>query len=388
MKKNIGILFLILTLNACEKAKKESKFKNKTALSEVKKISFNLDENSTINIYSAGFHHSNQKNEVFSFLNINNNSLVVYNKYDSPEVINLDKEGENGIGEINGGSSHKFISKDSLLILQSDFGKMYLLNSKGKILNTYSLFENKNINKSMTYAKAGTNAPILYSNKSNTAIIRTSLLKLFEDYSNVKVIQKLNIKTNNTEKIATLSKKYDSNFWGTMFKYDNSICFTGNNSLFVSFPIEDYIFEIDFNGKILNKHLFKSSLIPEKTLPMNDNKVYGNINNNPDWNRIKTYSLSTSDYASLFYDDIRKVYHRLVYLRPSLEKVNRGEKYPDFSIVTMDENFKIIGEKRFDQSIYSNSIILMTKDGLAIARKDKYKEDDTKLVFSIFNMKK
>jgi hypothetical protein len=240
----------------------------------------------------------------------------------------------------------------------------------------------------MTYAKAGTNAPILYSNKSNTAIIRTSLLKLFEDYSNVKIIQKLNIKTNNTEKIATLSKKYDSNFWGTMFKYDNSICFTGNNSLFVSFPIEDYIFEIDFNGKILNKHLFKSSLIPEKTIPMNDNKVYGNINNNPDWNRIKTYSLSTSDYASLFYDDIRKVYHRLVYLRPSLEKVNRGEKYPDFSIVTMDKNFKIIGEKKFDQSIYSNSIILMTKDGLAIARKDKYKEDDTKLVFSIFNMKK
>lgn len=99
---------------------------------------------------------------------------------------------------------------------------------------------------------------------------------------------------------------------------------------------------------------------------------------------MENEAMSHSDFAGILYDEFNKVYYRIVYLRPNLEEVKAGNKAPNFSIITLDENLQKIGEDFFDQKTYDNSMIFVSSKGLNIARKDLFYENEELIQFEIF----
>ncbi|WGH74119.1 hypothetical protein P8625_08285 [Tenacibaculum tangerinum] len=224
---------------------------------------YELNDKSTFNIRSAEFSNFNNES-FFSFLNINDNTLVKYvGEEKKASVLNLDSEGEDGVGSLDFFSTHKFISKDSILILQSQIGKMFLLNSKGKKLKTYELYNVSEKGSFVTFPSNGVLNPILYDDNQNI-FTRCSMVKYFKDYQNIKLVKKINLQNNYSEDILSLPKIYNDGFWGALFKYEPSICFYDKEHLLVSFPIVNDIYKVNLKGESIEKISIKSKFLSKK----------------------------------------------------------------------------------------------------------------------------
>lgn len=57
---------------------------------------------------------------------------------------------------------------------------------------------------------------------------------------------------------------------------------------------------------------------------------------------------------------------RIAYIRSGLEKVQRRDRIPDFSVIISDKNLNILSEKRFDGKIYDFEMIFVSDEGLDI----------------------
>jgi hypothetical protein len=372
------LILIFFTLISC------SNNETDVLLQEIEKKVFILDESSSLNISSASFFTNLSNNENFSFLNVNNNSLVIY-KDSIPLSIKLDVEGANGVGNLNTFTSHKILPNNTFALVQSQMGKVFVLNKKGKVLNKFELFNINNRKSFYSFPYNSINNPIIFLD--NGLYFTESLVKYFENYNDVPLIRKLSMLDGKSESFFLLPKLYEKNFWGALFKYNLSISKTINDEHFlVNSPISEDLYKIDLEGNILEKIECKSKFI-NNIEPMNNDKLYGN-KNSADWKKINSYSLTSSDYNSIIFDKFNKLYYRIIYLRPDLNKYISGERKPDFSIIVLDDKFNILGEQKFNSKIYSNNFILVSKSGLAIARKDLYEEDNNKLTFSIFKLKK
>jgi len=375
MKILLRLLFLLLLISC-----KKDLIVNEV-LSETDQKSFKLNSTSTLNINSAEFFINKDDNEIFSFLNTNDNSLVYYLS-SSPKKIEFASEGENGVGRFSITTSHHFISQDSILILQTEMGKLFLSNLDGKILKSIDLFDLNDRGSFVNYPTGSTLKPMI--SYGEILFAGCNFVKFFNDYSNYGTLQKINFKNSQLENIISLPKKYDENFWGTMFKYRISFCLSEKGTLLVSFPIDDEVYEYDLEGKLQASFTCKSEYV-ENVKPFNANKVYGS-GSSPDWGKINSYSLSNSDYTALISHPNKKQYYRIVYIRPSQGDVTTGKKIPDFSVIVFDEKHQIQGEQRFSSSKFDHTLVMATEGGLAIARKDLYDENNEELVFSIFNL--
>ena len=380
-----GFFLLIFIFFSCKEEKKDlnkvTKEEKTSSLIKKKELRYKLNKTSTLfNISSASFYANSSGKQYFSFLNTNDNSLVIYEN-EKPLSIKLSIEGPNGVNKIGSLTSHKIISPDSIIILNSQTGRLFLVNKEGKRLNAYELIDIKNKKGLQTYPGNNSIAPILYY--ENKVILKNNFSRYFKDYSNIGTIKVVDLNSAKTYDIFELSKKYEKGFWGALFKYSASTCLTHNNHLLVSYPIDDVLYEIDLEGNVIDSFNCKSEFI-DKFLPMSNNMIYGN-NQNADWKKIGNYSFYNSDYAGILYDKYRERYYRIVYLRPSREEVLRGNTIPDFSILILDKTFNVVDEHRFNSSQYFPSLILVSKEGLAIARKDMYLKDDNYLVFDVYN---
>ncbi|UAM98042.1 DUF4221 domain-containing protein [Polaribacter litorisediminis] len=370
------LIFIFLILISC--SNKNTDF----LLEEIQKKVFILDESSSFNIKSSSFFSNLSNKENFSFLNINNNSLVIYE--DSiPKIIKLEVEGANGVGNLNTFTSHKILPDNTVALVQSQMGKVFLLSKKGKVLNKFELFNINDRKSFYSFPYNSINNPIIYLD--NRLYFTESLVKYFGNYKDVPLVRELSIIDGKTKNIFSLPKVYEENFWGALFKYNLSISKTTNDQQFlISLPISTNLYKIDFKGNILKEIECKSKFI-DNIEPMNNDKLYGN-KNIADWKKINSYSLTSSDYNSIIFDKFNKLYYRVVYLRPDLDKYISGDRKPDFSIIVLDEKFNVLGEQKFDSNTFSNNFILVSKEGLAIARKDLYEQDNDKLTFSIFKL--
>lgn len=350
-------------------------------------LHFKLDD-------KTGFFHNSimfsedGNHEFFSFLNHINNSIYYYD-VGSPSDINkikLDIEGENGVGHLETISAHFFKDQNNIYIYNIAVGKLFLVNSKGNILNKYDIID----------YKASTDNPF-------PEITALQPMEIIADdiyfpcglnsrkmkYSNSNTVLKFNIKTLKKEYILPFSNKYDNAFYGSTFKYLPSITFN-SKKIFVSFPIEHNVFGYDI-GNLKNKVEFNASseYVERKIKPFNNDVKYG-LSKNRNFKKEDIFSLTTPDYQSIKYDKYRNVFYRIVHVRRTKEEVRLNNLLfsPNISIILLDSNYVKIGEVLLDGGKYHHVMIDVCKEGLAIARRDYYKKNENELVFEILKLEK
>lgn len=141
----------------------------------------------------------------------------------------------------------------------------------------------------------------------------------------------------------------------------------------VSFAKDEKIYRINKKGQA-ETFLAKSRYIPKFEFP----KIPS------DFSLTLKKSCEAADYGNILYDKYRKVYYRFVYPETELDS---GEDYlkilhtgkKEFSIMILDENFKVLGETRFPAFTYVPHISFINEDGLYLSvshfKREDYSDD-------------
>ena len=374
-------LILLLFLAKCQSPNKKenvntiSKKKpiQKNEMVEDSIISFLLDKQTNPYFRSADYDF---KNKVFSFINVKNSNFYIYE--DSVNFIKtkLSLTGPNGLGNLML-VKHKYVSHDSILMYHANKLKLFLVNSKGKIKRKYSL-RNKDL-----YAPYYSQITPIQT-KGNSVFFPITRENHFFKMSANKSVLEVNLKDNSLKYHIKYPKVYDKKFWGSQFKYENSIALKGN-TLHVLYPISDTVQTKNIKTGQEENYLAKSQYI-------DDFKYFREIETkedlkNHDFIAEKNFSLSQSDHTAILYHDTLNLFFVINYLRPDLENVRKDYKIPDFSVAFFDEKFQKLGERKFKSKKYFHTLIFKHKKGLMIGRRDLYRKNENKLTFSIFEIK-
>ncbi len=388
--KRLSILFIfLLLLFACSNKRQEKQLSSSSILEEKGVLSLQLDSVTAYTNMSYGITETEQ-GEVFSMLNAYDNSIKIFNLSlpSKSSSIYLEKEGKNGIGQITPIVAHLYVNRDSIFIYNqwTKYG-LFLINSKAEVIDKFNVpFENKDLLAKFPYPMPSGGDPIV---KVGNKLYFTCGYNLFQKkFSEQPMILEFDITNKTSRYIFPLSKKYDKGFWGSSFRYIPSFAYNPSiNKFIISYMIDEKLY-------FGNAKSGKISLIDKDTSSkfIASPEIYADIDygfaKNPEYNKINEFTLSNSDYTLMRYDPYQSVYYRVVNIRPSKADVKRGQTTPNISIIVLDSNFNKIGEQFFDTKKYDRAMILVSKKGLLIARKDLYDKNEDELSFSIFKIKK
>lgn len=164
-----------------------------------------------------------------------------------------------------------------------------------------------------------------------------------------------------------------NNFFGFLNGYTSTL----NNSTLVVSPLfsdEIQLINLKTNTlKLLNLNTRFNKLI----------KPLGSIDKKNDFSSAKmnTHFMESYKNVGIVYDQYRNVYYRFV------RWPSKGFNDLNFSILVIDNNFKVLFEKTVD-STYSTGQFFITPAGLAIFNKAAYIKDATSLSFDLFILSK
>lgn len=147
----------------------------------------------------------------------------------------------------------------------------------------------------------------------------------------------------------------------------------------------DFDFSREYNGKqlIYSFHMDKNIYVTdietneERIIPAQSkyiSKLRCVKHNEGDIEKLYEEFLENSYYHNILYDKYRNVYYRFAIIGGEIEKTP-GYKFFDiytngfiqFSVITLDCNFNIIGETLFPKYTYNPTIAFVHKDGLYIS---------------------
>lgn len=353
-------------------------------LKESEQIVFPINETTTFRNFSIQF-TSVGDTEYFSFVNVNDNSLVYYDLSKKEEVkIPLALEGGQGIGKLRAAQSpHIFVSPDSIFIYNARKGQMFLINQKGQVKSKFSLFDWKTEKVPVTPFTTNLSSAL----KINQVVYLPCLPSRFIENYETGAVLKYDLKSGEREFIFPFSNMYQQAFWGGSIKYSPSLAYnTSDNYLAIRFPIDPYIYQAKSNGEMLNKYYLGSEEFGA-IKPMS-HRADLLFEKKRDWEEENLYTFSNPSFNGILYDPYRNLYYSITKIPPSIEEVKKGKSLAAYTIIICDKDFNKLGEQTFDIDKYDAVMIAVSKQGLAIGRRDLYDQDDNYLTFSIFTPQK
>ena len=393
--KRITTFFLVILIAGCREKFIEipftginsTNFIEQFFLAEAGIFEVDLDKETGFEHYSMRI-DSTLNGEYYSFINGSINVIYIY-EYETSQLVyevGLDYEGPNGVGYLQM-ASHMIIGLDSILVYNVQTGILHLANTRGEVYwkeNLMNYFMNSEEIPEV-FPEPSIYSPLVKVN--NDIYFVCSISRYSTDYSKTYSIFKINLKTRNKDHLYALPKVYNSGYWGAVFKYIPSFDFNQKTGhMILSFPIDPRLHVMSLDGREVNSH-YESSKYIESMTPLRTDIGYGlKKDHNVADTEQREYSLSTSGFGRIIYDLYRNVYYRIAFIRPSIESLRSGRRILDFSISVLDEKFIKVGERKFDGEIYSVSIILLSNEGLAIARKDLYNSNEDLISYTIFKL--
>ena len=184
-------------------------------------------------------------------------------------------------------------------------------------------------------------------------------------------------------------KLYLSGNWGAKSAVHSTPfhCFNKDeNIIIVGFSGDENIYKINLDktkdqSNFIKEYKAKSNLIEN---------IKPNIKNNNDFKENRAFSATTPHYTNIYYDRYRKIYYRFVTHGVSMKKYKKGIHRKDFSVLILNKDLEIKGEKYFKNGFqkYDPYKVFINKKGLYIARKDMYDKNDDYFSFSKFELSK
>ena len=341
-------------------------FKDSVTLVESSIKYFAIDSATNYNtMYLTTYHDPNDGKRYLVYQCDNKKSIQFYN-FDSgllESEIRFRSDGPNGIPKLTG---FYIVNPDSIFVLSGHARKLYIINSKGEVLKTYSLL--------MGDESKGTSMALITTSNEPFLIGDTLFINAFPDrspYYKGQHIQAINLKTGEyyyKGEFPVLYANLDG--WNKMS--------TGVYKLYNQ-----------HNGSLLSSHMGSKYLFSgstDNTLKVQfyaGSKFFDNVAPIPLKDKEKSWSyhyLTQNYYGQVLYDQYRKVYYRIAMLAvdPLNDKNerNRIEDKP-ISIIILNNKLEKIGETLLSSNKYFFRTMFVEKEGLYIAATN-YKNPDLK----------
>lgn len=374
----LQFIFSILIFSSCNTKVKTNDEKNTAKLAVaksssldkfiVKTVNFKLDE--TTPAKSSYIQFIEETNSL-AFMNPTMNTINIYN-LDSSELskkIILERDGPNGVGQVR-----SFIIKgDKLFVLNSDAYKFYQLDSSGKVLETYNL-----ATKNGSKAKASTRQPIIiewpYAILCSTPYRSLSSTELYEAQDLLTI---LNLETKEIEYFLPYPEEVKGKLWGSNLSDKFYTYNQEKKEIVISWPPTSKITVSDLTSikyyDLPSKHNIQTR--PVETMPSDYKASHEIYTKNP-------------QYFYIFHDKFRSLYYRMV-AKAVPEKFLNSNNFDEsnlkpFSIMVVDEGFRVLDEIDFPHLKYYNYMTFINKEGLWMAR---IPENEDELIFDCFKLK-
>lgn len=169
----------------------------------------------------------------------------------------------------------------------------------------------------------------------------------------------------------TNGKSLNAGYWPEDYREGASFrdfypqhCVNGRKQIVFGFAASDSLFVME-NGKITASYLCKSKYMTERH-PYPDDSI-------GHFSFLNRYEINEPRYLSLVYDPFRNCYYRLVHHAMRFENEN-GMTVNSFldkpwSLMVLDENFRIIGEKQMDAERFLPAVFPVSDGLLVLQRK-------------------
>ena len=378
------ILLLIFThLCACSSSKNEEDIEYSKGLTESKKITLPIDEN-TYFLSKSIFQFEEDGKEYLHFENSRKGQYEIITfdleKQDVHKRLPIAPEGPNGIPAMYG--SKPFPDSKNYLISQTLAFRVTQMDGDGNVLRNYQLKSPgrfvRIILGSFCYYPSFVRDSILYFNQPVASRKKRNL-------DRYPIFATLDLRTGELgfaplDFPKTFKGDYSHIRSGDSFTYDYNY---KENRLVCSFLESDSIMVTDdlTHTKWYNaKSQFLDSMIPYLNAPVEDAQ---------DLIRSK----GKAKYWHIMYDKYRDVYYRFAEMPCELAKDENpydefSHKSREFSVIILDKDFRIIGETKFPGNKYFIRMSFVGRDGLYISENNLGNPDfdEDKLVFACFKL--
>lgn len=260
-----------------------------------------------------------------------------------------------------------WIQKD-IVALFSDIDQIIaLINFQGKIIQSFPITDIENTLPAYMGVSFGDRG-MIFDRYNNQIIIQIAYIDAvltnkedFNKYFSRPMFQKIEITNSRkyTKYVNVPSNYSKGNYYGNfnIFK-----CIGQNNCIVYSFAANDDVF-IYQNDDTLAISAFAGSKMRPKFEPFDLSELQN-------FSYLRKYSISQPFYQKIVYDEFNNLYLRV--FKPSISYLNKDRKILKsdeipWSIIILDNNFKIIGEVEMDPSNYSFKSIFPVDNGIIIS---------------------
>ena len=303
-------------------------------------------------------HQRNQTNNIPSNIQFidKNNELIILNRrvntiqfYDfkdggkETKRIILEKEGNNGVGNISDFLVH---TQDSIFVLDAPMFKLSLVNSNGKLLFTYNLFDKRENAKNATPSPFPFTPIVMLDNKiyiSSTPLTQ-ALTKYYELKGCVIIVD---LKTKNISHKYGFPEVYKKNIYPSMLTMFHRTYSPKHKKFVHSFMADHHIQVTDYETNMQylanSKQLEAVEILKkEVTDPTENNKV----------------TMQTAIFWGIYYDKFRDIFYRSFILNDKDNSKKTG-------LIILNTDFQRIGEvEKVPQENTLPIMPLFTKEGM------------------------
>ena len=363
MNEKLILFFVILFMLSCKKDNSTTelipKQKDKFSLAIKDSIKLKIPNYSTIERSPVFYYEKDSVNELY-FLTSNvymkQNELIIYdlNTKEEAKKIIFPFEGNDAFPLIHGLTIK---SPDSLFTTNYYETNIYLFNSTPNLIDKYSYkYETKNQVLEKLFSNTILNNKIIYNDEKLYFSPKFNSHK-FDNKQSLAFY--LDLKSN---KIVNQDFHFPEDFYKS--------------------PYFTHLLSREFNGKEFiyaskkNHNLWVTDIEHKKVKTINAKsryfKSFSKSKRGIDVNKRLFNSVYYSIYGPIIYDKYRKLYYRFFY--PGIDVNKRDKKlmikskYKSFfTIMILDQNFKIIDEIVMPKDVYDSNVFFVSKDGLNIS---------------------
>lgn len=339
-----------------------NKYKNKCQIEFIEKKEIPIDENTSS---STMFMQYIDKTNQLSIYNEYDNSIYFFDyqncKFD--KKIQFEKEGKNGVGNIQG---YDYINEDSIFVYNYDMDAIFLTNEEAEVkwkkllkievLSSYTFLP--------SFPFVQTNNPMIYIDKKIVFGGLATAETTAETSTNRPVTTIYDFEKDSITFANNFPEQYQKYNWGGGFYrmpyFDVN---KENQAVIVSFPQDHNLYVYSLLTQKQEKHYAGSASIPE--IEAYPEKKGLRTNNNE--NRVREWFFSTPTYRNVFYDKYRNLYYRLACF-PTEEKLKEFTAGTQpLLLIVLDKDFNYLGESLLPDNIdlrLTNSFV--TKEGFNI----------------------
>lgn len=317
------------------------------------------------------------------------NASVNYFDYESGELeskVFFEREGPNGIGNV-AHMGHFQTSKDSIFLISHWESQVFLMNSEGKKIDSYSLTpsgikesEEKQLG---YYLETSPNSPVFKKgNNLYINVINGGQLK-GEDGSLVFMI-KLNLETKEKQYLEINQSILFDEFWGVLLPFA-STAVIDDNRIITSFAKNPKvsISNIENPHALITEKEVSSSFIDEfKPFPKKSSE---HPNYGYSFMEINSETNKKAFYLGLFYSTFEKHFFRVALHERTEEQYELGRDGMQYSIVITDENLNKLADLELPRGKYYMDMTFVNQYGLHLANREAYENNEDQLVFDIYS---